>query len=240
MDILVYLINTIYLVINTINHLIVVPPSLPAINPLSSPSPPVPPSLPAINPLSSPSPPSTSHKHSSKPPPTVLYAHQPSSHALPAIRDIHRYSSPPSLLLVRHRFNSNIILYVDLQLRALWGLLTGLGRFYYPLAMGKIRGSGISRVVRVRNLSGPSNAWKYNYGLLAQQQEWELAKQRYEQSIQGLGLESLQILAKIQASASVTTDNTPDVMNDDFPGAWKDIPGPEDLVTHTARDIIDS
>ncbi|KAG6869580.1 hypothetical protein C0992_002679, partial [Termitomyces sp. T32_za158] len=87
--ILLYLINTIYLVINTINHLIVVPPSLPAINPLSSPSPSVPPSLPAINPLSSPSPPSYPHKHSSKLPPTVLYAQQPSSHALPAIINIH-------------------------------------------------------------------------------------------------------------------------------------------------------
>ncbi|KAG6892203.1 hypothetical protein C0992_001520, partial [Termitomyces sp. T32_za158] len=122
--------------------------------------------------------------------------------------------------------------------------------------MGKIRGSGISRVVRVRNLSGPSNARKYNYGLLAQQRERELAQQRYEQSIQGalngfafvrmlslsigLGPESLQILAEIQASASVTTDNPPDMMNDDSPGAWEDVPGPEDLVTHTARDIIDS
>ncbi|KAG6895281.1 hypothetical protein C0992_002165 [Termitomyces sp. T32_za158] len=100
--------------------------------------------------------------------------------------------------------------------------------------MPKLRGTGISRVVNVRNLTGASRARK-SYGLLAQQREREAAQERYEQSIRGLGTQSLQVLAEIQGSASMTADNN------DISDAWEDVPSPpDDLVTHTAHDIIDS
>ncbi|KAG6896570.1 hypothetical protein C0992_007383 [Termitomyces sp. T32_za158] len=106
--------------------------------------------------------------------------------------------------------------------------------------MGRTQGAGISRTVRVQTVAGPTKARKTQYGLLAQQEERECAQQRYQHNIQGLGTESLQALAEIHASASAKSDNPPDAMNNDSQDVWEDVPGPEDLVTHTARDIIDS
>ncbi|KAH0589983.1 hypothetical protein H2248_000165 [Termitomyces sp. 'cryptogamus'] len=99
--------------------------------------------------------------------------------------------------------------------------------------MAKIRVSGLSHTVRVCNFDEPSKPHKHHYGLRAQQEEWECMQQQYKRNIQGLGRESLQILAKIQALA---TDYPPDKNHVD---AWEDVPDPEDS-THTAHVILES
>ncbi|KAG6881434.1 hypothetical protein C0992_001082 [Termitomyces sp. T32_za158] len=110
--------------------------------------------------------------------------------------------------------------------------------------MGRIRGKGISRVVRVRNLDGPKRARRNNhYGMEALREERQRAQERYERNIQGLGAESLQILAEIQGGATPEDTHHGANIIDDSPDAWEDevLPSlPEESLAYAARDILDS
>ncbi|KAG6876186.1 hypothetical protein C0992_000548 [Termitomyces sp. T32_za158] len=108
--------------------------------------------------------------------------------------------------------------------------------------MGRQRGTGISRHVRMRNLDLPTKKIHNNrYGISALRRERERAHERYEQNIQGLGGESLRVLAEIQGNTSLDPDTE---MNDAAPESndWEDvIPDvPEESLAYAARDMLDS